>query len=207
MQSCFVGSYSCSNKCPAASTQTVLPSKRQQASREIAFQSHRWIQGSARSTIQTAARITEEEDTLLWEPVSGRTSTEATGSGTTAESIGEQENDSCTEPEAQQGSQLSRSATWEQSLSTEEQAHMDEEAREFAYGFGTHQARDVLDGPISTEGGETEQEEAQATVPGAVLGKGGKGRKRNERRGGRPKDSSIPLHMLPKVMTTDSRSL
>lgn len=178
---------------PAASGYIVdVPHKRQQKAGEpIRRHNQRW---------RAAAKITEEEDTLLWEATSPETATsQVSDSHETASDEDGPVEDFWVTPEAEQDPSPSRNGNWEQSVSKEEQIRLDEEAREFAYGFGNNEARDVLDGSVSTDEDEAEQLEAQAASAGPSGGKGKKGRKRNERRGGRPKDSSIPLHMLPKV--------
>lgn len=193
MQSCFAESCRFLQASPAASGYIVdVPHKRQQKAGEpIRRHNQRW---------RAAAKITEEEDTLLWEATSPETATsQVSDSHETASDEDGPVEDFWVTPEAEQDPSPSRNGNWEQSVSKEEQIRLDEEAREFAYGFGNNEARDVLDGSVSTDEDEAEQLEAQAASAGPSGGKGKKGRKRNERRGGRPKDSSIPLHMLPKV--------
>ena len=96
----------------------------------------------------------------------------------------------------EEGRSYSSSYTnWDASVSEQERARLDLEAREFAYSFGTAEVRDlahVEDGGVedSDPSNQEESDKGQTT----------KGRRRNERRSGRPKDSSIPLHMLPKVI-------
>ena len=178
---------------PATKAYTVnLPDKKQQKAEDYARQ-HK-TRGRA------AAKIKQDNDALLWEPISPETSTsQVPDLRKTAGVVEAPENESWSEPEAEQDSLPSRNEGWEQSLPREEQARLDEEAREFAYGFGANEARDVIAGSISTDEEEAEQQEAQAGIEQPSGGNRRKGRKRNERRGGRPKDSSIPLHMLPKV--------
>lgn len=177
-----------------------MPSNRQQILEEQVPRYYRWHHTSQKGRRQVAASIKEEDDALLWEQTSaGRSSPEASELAEAREALGEPDSAFWGEPEADGEPEPSRNGAWEQTISREEQAHLDEEAREFAYGFGANEARDVLNASISTAEDEDEQQEAQAAVDGPVSGKGKKGRKRNERRGGRPKDSSIPLHMLPKV--------
>lgn len=83
---------------------------------------------------------------------------------------------------------------WGPTISEEEQARLDLEARELAYSFGTSEARD-----LSHVDERTLEDEASRLQEGSERIEGRKGRKRNERRSGRPKDTIIPLHMLPKV--------
>lgn len=181
----------CSVKC-SASCATVFASAVRQQRRGRAAQ------------FWTAARITDEdEDTLLWDQPSG--SKTQVGSSSEAEALEEKivaiDYDSSADEEQGNGTELSDERGWDQALSKEEQLRMDREAREFAYGFGSNQARDLVTSRVEGFMGDEGDEDDESPVEPAGKGKGKKkSRKRKERRSGRPKDTSIPLHMLPKVL-------
>ena len=153
---------------------------------------HRW---------QAAAQVKDEEqeDSLLWDSVPEP----LTAGVSDPDSDGRQSLDSkhLLKNGSRQGSESSdESSGWDGGLSREEQASLDDEAREFAYSFGGNEARDV----VSEQSKANSEDLEEDTVPQKTTGRESKvkGRKRNERRSGRPRDSSIPLHMLPKVPDT-----
>lgn len=99
--------------------------------------------------------------------------------------------------------------TWWEELGEEDMAAerdaLETEAREFAENF-------VSGGNVSFDGAQIEveqqglEEEAGGTSQPDSAAKR-TGRKRIDRRSGRPKDSSIPLEQLPKVSTSCYKDL
>lgn len=142
---------------------------------------------------QTAAAHAEEDvDELIWEP---------SGLEVAGDLRAERDLSPPSSSDDDQGVEAAQQylddGGWSTSLSPEEQASMDQEASEFAYGFGSNEARDMV--AIEAAMDEVQEELDQGEVPELQKLKARKGRRRNDRGAGRPRETTIPLHMLPKV--------
>lgn len=153
------------------------------------------------SCLSTKSRVRDEEDALVWDSASDNAREVSGGRRGSNQSSEEDKAGSDVWAEPEGVAEAPEAGTrWNKDFSEVEQAEMDREAQELAYSFGLNEARDVLDSQSgASQAAEGEEEDPQTANPAGNV-KAGKGRRRIDRHSSRVKDTSIPLHMLPKVL-------